>query len=140
MERKVLRPFSFCPFFDLCESDVNWFYVTETCFGEYKTCNSYIETSKKELRIPSSWVDRVYNVYSSLGLDDYFVENSWRACPFFDECSVRVSFDELENLCANKFSTCGYYIEQSCRRKRPEEWRYALRSILEPDILRSDEL
>jgi len=132
MERKVLRPFSFCPFFDMCESEIDWFYATETCFGKYRTCETYTKISKKELRVPSSWIRRVYSVYSSLGLDDYFVGNSWLACPFFDECQATVSFEYLENMCANKFSTCDYYMKQSCKKRRPEEWRYNLKSILVP--------
>jgi hypothetical protein len=118
---------------------VNWFYVTDTCFEKYKTCKTYVESSKKELMTPSEWIDRVETVYCSLGMDDYFIASSWIACPFFDECKVKVSFEDLENLCADKFSMCGYYMKQGYQKKRPIEWWNSLRSILEPDILRSDE-
>jgi hypothetical protein len=132
MVRKVLEPFSFCPFFDMCENQIDWFYVTEVCFAKHKTCNTYAEMVKKERRIPKKWTDRVYSVYSSLGLDDYYIFSERRVCPFFFECEAETTFEDIENLCADKFTTCDFYMKQAKEKKLPVCWRDALRLMLEP--------
>jgi hypothetical protein len=132
MENVGLRPFKFCPFFDLCDTQVDWFYVTETCIGEYKTCETYRDIYKKEVREPLSWRDRVYSVYSSIGLDDYFSNSDWMKCPFFGECDIMVSFEDLENMCADKYATCRYFMKQASQKKRPEKWWGGLHLILKP--------
>ena len=132
MVRKVLRPFSFCPFYDICEEEVNWFYVTDTCFGNHKTCRVYTEKVKNERRIPKKWVDRVYSVYSSLGMDDYFIFSEREGCPFFWECEAEITFEDIENLCTDKFTMCEYYMKQAMQKKYPDCWRHAVRMILEP--------
>jgi hypothetical protein len=130
MVKKVLRPFSFCPFFNLCEDRVNWFYVTEVCLADYRTCDTYRYMVKKDCRTPDEWMDTVYGIYSRVGMDRYFSLNDWRKCPFFVDCEVKVTFEELESYCADKFSTCGYYMKHAMQKKMPGEWWSAVSLML----------